>query len=292
MFKRAVISDEISQDFSRAVAVVRRFKLDGIELRSVWDKNPHELTRRDVLKIKNMVGNEGLTIPCLDAPLFKCHLNEVQDYQAHLEILKRSIAVAQELGIGIIRGFSFWDEGDFAASLPVIVPKIKAVESILDENEMVLAIESDPATAANTSQKLEVLLKKIAGPRIKAVWDPGNNLYVPGAEKPYPDGYERLKPYIAHIHIKDIGYLPDGKPTACAIGTGAVDYAQIFKRLTDEGYQEWLSLETHYRLHSGPLFEKLLALPKGTDFSRGGETATIESLQNWGRMLQSEGQTQ
>lgn len=293
MFKKAVISDEISQDFFRAVKIICRFKLEGIELRSVWDKNPHELSSSEIANIRKTVQSEGLTIPCLDTPLFKCRLHSNHDYQEHLQILKRSMEVAHELGIGFIRGFTFWDEESeidfFEANLPVITDKIQAITGMLEENKIVLVIESDPATSANSSQKLEKFLTNLTSPWIKAVWDPGNNLYVQGAEKPYPDAYERLKPYIAHVHIKDICRAPGGDPEACCIGAGEVGYPEVFKRLIADGYDGWVSLETHYRLRSGPLSEELLALPKGSSFSMGGEEATIESLESWEKILMDMG---
>lgn len=43
MFKYGVITDEISQDFETALDVAAKYKLDGVEIRSVWDKSAHEL---------------------------------------------------------------------------------------------------------------------------------------------------------------------------------------------------------------------------------------------------------
>ena len=44
MFKIGVIGDEVSQDFSTVVNFVKEHELDSIEIRSVWDKLPHQLT--------------------------------------------------------------------------------------------------------------------------------------------------------------------------------------------------------------------------------------------------------
>ena len=43
MFKKGVITDEISQDFKTAVDLALKYGLNGIEIRSVWEKGPHEL---------------------------------------------------------------------------------------------------------------------------------------------------------------------------------------------------------------------------------------------------------
>ncbi|CAI8036876.1 hypothetical protein GBAR_LOCUS20663 [Geodia barretti] len=48
MFKLGVIGDEVSQDFATVVNFVKDFNLHSIEIRSVWDKLPHELTEADI----------------------------------------------------------------------------------------------------------------------------------------------------------------------------------------------------------------------------------------------------
>ena len=52
--KTAVITDEISQNPEQAAKVASDFCLDGIELRSVWDKQPHELSEKEIDRIKNI----------------------------------------------------------------------------------------------------------------------------------------------------------------------------------------------------------------------------------------------
>lgn len=289
MFKRAVMTDEISQDPGRAVAIARKFGLDGVELRSAWEKNPHELSRVEIGKINALIRDAGLQMPCVAAPVFKCRLEEPLDYLAHLEILKRSIEVAHALGADLVRGFTFWDDGRFAHNLPLIAEKIATVAPILADGGVTLALESDPATYANSNQKLALVLPRVAADHVKALWDPGNNIYVKDAGRPFPEGYETLRPYLAHVHVKDVKLDPaTGVPEACRVGDGAVGFAAVFKRLSADGYRGWASLETHYRLR-GSLSEELLALPKGGAFSLGGEEASLESLRSWEEILKAEG---
>ena len=43
MLKRGVITDEISQDIEKAASLAKQYGLTGLEIRSVWEKGPHEL---------------------------------------------------------------------------------------------------------------------------------------------------------------------------------------------------------------------------------------------------------
>ncbi|MGE5549582.1 MAG: sugar phosphate isomerase/epimerase family protein [Bacteroidota bacterium] len=285
MYKRAVITDEISQDFARAVEVAREFGLEGVELRSAWDKNPHELGKEERRRIRDLAGRAGLSIPCVAGPIFKCQLYDERDYQEHLTVLERCLDVAHELGAGLVRGFTFWDDGDFERALPWIAERLAAIGPTLRAAKVKMVLESDPATAANSHQKLSRVLAMTASDEIKALWDPGNNLYVSGATRPFPEGYELLRPYLAHIHVKDIRRQAGAaEPEACCLGQGEVGYARVFPRLVADGYDGWLSLETHYRKR-GPISDELLALPKGSAFSLGGEEATRECLAAWNGML-------
>ena len=55
MFKIGVIGDEVSQDFATVVNFVQEFNLDSIEIRSVWDKLPHQLTDTDIDEMKRLL---------------------------------------------------------------------------------------------------------------------------------------------------------------------------------------------------------------------------------------------
>ena len=55
MFKIGVIGDEVSQDFQTVVNVSNELNLDSIEIRSVWDKAPQELTKNDIDQMKKIL---------------------------------------------------------------------------------------------------------------------------------------------------------------------------------------------------------------------------------------------
>ncbi len=289
MLRRAVITDEISQDFLRAVQIAGVYGLDGVELRSAWEKNPHELSDDDIRRIRVGVQEQGMQIPCIAAPVFKCDLQDEAECQAHLEILRQTIRVAEKLDCRLVRGFTFWAGGSFEERLSLIARRLLGTEPILRKSGIKMVIEYDPATSASNSQKLARVLETVASEHIQALWDPGNSIYDPEAERPYPEGYERLKRYVLHVHVKDVKReAGSGKPEACRVGTGDVGFRDVFKRLARDGYDGWLSLETHYRLKSA-ISDELLALPRGSAFSEGGEEASIESLESWANMMKAEG---
>lgn len=65
---------------------------------------------------------------------------------------------------------------------------------------------------------------------MRATFDPGNCLYDPLGETPYPDGYEAIRPFFAHVHIKDaVRAVPESY--CVKVGTGQVGYPALLRRL-------------------------------------------------------------
>lgn len=284
MFKKGVITDEISQDFNEAVELALKYNLDGVEIRSVWEKGPHELDSVDINKIKEILAKTNLQVCGISAPFFKCDIDNEEEIKEHLEILKKSIKLGQELGTNLIRGFTFWDNGNFEENLDKIISKFEEPLEILEREKAILVLEFDPSVYATNAKKLVKVIDKINSPYVKALWDPGNDIYDPEGEEPYPTGYEIIKNHMIHMHLKDAKKLDDGSVVATPIGEGEVKYKEHFERIINEGYSGYVVLETHYR-PKHELSEELLALPKGSAFSHLGYEATEESLINWDKIL-------
>ena len=126
----------------------------------------------------------------------------------------------QKLDTKYIRGFTFWAKGDFYSNLDKIIAPFENAIEILKSEDMIMVLESDPQVSATNAKKLVEVLKRIDSPYVKAVWDPGNDIYDPDNEIPYPDGYETIKPYMVHMHLKDARKSKDGKIEGVALGEG------------------------------------------------------------------------
>lgn len=284
MFKRGVITDEISQDFKVSIGLALKYKLDGVEVRSVWEKGPHELDNKDIKELKAIVDGSGLEVCGISSPFFKCHLDDPQEIEAHIEILKKSINLAQSLGTTLVRGFTFWNRGNFDLEYDKILANFEVPLKILENEKITLVLESEENVYASTARKTRKVIESINSPYVKGLWDPGNDIFSSDREIPYPDGYEIIKPYMAHMHLKDARRMPDGSVVAVPVGEGDVDYKAHFRRLISDGYEGYVVLETHYRPRQG-LSENLLALPKGSAFSYLGFEATEECLIKWDALL-------
>ncbi len=278
--KFGIITDEVSQDLKEALQLAVEFGLEAVELRSVADRLIHEYAADELRAIKEQVEAAGLTICALSTPIFKCHLSQREEVAQHHTILKQALHAAEVLDVGILRAFTFWKEGDFQEALPKIVQEFKAIVPQLEAADRILVVEPDPSVNASNAELLLQVLEAVDSPHVRALYDPGNHLWDPYGEEPYPLAYERLQSLIQHVHLKD-AVQTNGETTAVAIGQGEVGYQELLPRLQRDGYAGYLMVETHYRLHR-ELDEEELKRPQGSGFSAGGLEASrqcLESLQ-------------
>jgi sugar phosphate isomerase/epimerase len=282
MFKLSVISDEISQDFQRVVDVCQEFGVEQVEPRSVWDTAPQDLTDEQVDEMKQILDDAGMSVCAIASPFFKCDLGDEEQYEEHIQILRRCIEIGKVLGTNVIRGFTFWKTGPAEDVWQEIIDAYQEPIEILEAEDAYIGIENEASTHIATAAEAEALYDALGTDRVKAIWDPANEVYAEDGELPFPDAFERMKPNLIHVHIKDAVRTPDDQdPARCVpVGIGGyIDYHAQFEALIDMGYEGACSLETHWR-PTADLDEDLLNRPGGSAFSEGGEYASRVCLEN------------
>ena len=276
MFSLSVISDEISQDFRRVIDVCKDYGVAMVEPRSVWDTPPQELSPDQVRRMKGILRDHGFRVPCIASPFLKCDLGNDEQYGQHLDILRRCISLAHELDCRIIRGFTFWKTGPAEAVWQQLLDAYEEPIRMCEEEDVFIGIENEASTHVATAAEAEQMYIDLASDRVRAIWDPANEVYAADGELPFPTAFERMKPFMIHVHIKDAVKDPqaEGGARCVPVGDGGyIDYPGQFQALIDMGYEGACSLETHWR-PSAELDEDLLNRPGGAAFSAGGEEAS------------------
>ena len=271
-FTLGVVTDEIDADPAVALPAAREMGLTHLEFNKVGERDVHELSAADVAELRRMVAGEGMHVVAVDPPSFKAiELDEVPAAQVtrhaavaeHLEQIRRSCEVAGELGAGIVRLFSF-RRGYLAGAgnpsprkprggaipdelLPKIVAGLRAAAAIAEEHHVTLGLENVRSCWGNSGHNAARILAAVDHPRLRAIWDPGNDFVSGGV--PYPDGYRAILPYLLHVHVKDATVVEDatGLTSWAPIGSGSVDYAGQVDALRRDGYSGVVSVETHWR---------------------------------------------
>ena len=278
IFHDICLNDVVITKGSVARIVHMAVKCDGVqalELRSVWNKGIFELTEEDVCRLERELKAEGMQVSAIATPFYKCAAFDESAIATHQAGLRRAAEMAKRLGTNILRGFCFFREE--AVTEDYIAHRLLEIEPLLAETGCILALESDPTVNACNGAELAAVIKKVNSPHIRAVWDPGNDLFAPVAEEPYPQGYAVIRPYIAHVHLKDAVRTKEGAQ-AVRFFTGEAALKECLQALADSGYAGYVSVETHYRTRK--MTEEELRLPGGAAFTDGAYEATRECLES------------
>jgi sugar phosphate isomerase/epimerase len=268
-FRIAAITDEFSPDIEVAARAMSEAGMTGAELRMVFGKNIIDLTNIELDAACEIVARHGLEIISIASPLLKCVLPDAPEVDARFQqdvfasahtyadqprLADRAFEIAERTGAGIIRVFSYWRAVQPEACFERIALALEqlAVQAAIDGRT--IGLENEHACNIATGAETARILTAVAHPNLKVVWDPAN-AYVSG-ESPFPEGYRRLPAArIAHVHAKDCR-VEGHRPVWCALGGGDIDWKGQIRSLTEDGYQGWISLETHW---TGPRGDKLEA---------------------------------
>jgi sugar phosphate isomerase/epimerase len=271
------VTDEVSADPATAIELGVDWGVRDFELRGVFASRAPFLSPYEKTYLREALAEYGARMVALSPGLFKIPypLSERQrpsmawmdraGYETwaagqetlrhHVqELLPASLEYAAELGIGIIVIFSFDRVGLPPGPAPdVVLETLGRAAERADAMGIQLAVENEEGFWGDTGTRTADLVRTIGNPALGVNWDPGN-AYCAGDE-PFPDGYEAVRDLVRHVHFKDARRDADG--TAEFVAAGEIDWAGQIAALAADGYDGFISVETHLRPKVGAARELL-----------------------------------
>jgi sugar phosphate isomerase/epimerase len=263
LFKVAVISDEISQDFDHACSVIsKEFELQWVELRGMWGKNLQALSDTELSQAETILAKYSLQVTDIASPLFKVDWPGAPrskfspkndsfkadfDFKQQQDVLERSIALAKRFKTSRVRCFDFWRLDDVKPYRAAINAKLLETANTCGQQGVLLVIENEFECNTATGREAAATLAAIPSPHFFLNWDAGNAVMA-GELDTFPAAWNLLpKKRIGHCHCKNAVKDAEGKIHWAPVGTGYIDWTAQFKDLAATGYREAVSLETHWR---------------------------------------------
>jgi sugar phosphate isomerase/epimerase len=237
MIRLAAFADEISPDLHEQIAVLREEGIGFVELRSMWNTNVLDLTNAQVSTIRTAFDVHGIRVAAIGSPLGK----EPADRPLAdvLQRLARAIELAHHFETRLIRIFSFYPpEADTSDYREAVILRMSALAKEAGRARMMLVHENDVGLYGDTIERCLDVLQSVAQPSLAAALDPANFLL--SDEEPV-ESYERLRPWIAHVHVKDVRSDRSLAPA----GEGDANWPELLRRLRAGGYDGVFSLEPH-----------------------------------------------
>jgi sugar phosphate isomerase/epimerase len=277
--RRAIISDEVSQHLPTAAALAAEFGFEGLAIRSVDGVPPHRLTDAALDQARTVVASFGLRVAGFLPPALKRPIPiEPADRRRARDVLDRALAQADRLGAGEVRMFSFYRDGapDPGRAAEVAGQVLAGLDL---PDGVALALETGTRSHTPTLRLARDFLATLGDERIGLLWDPGNTVFGGFDPVPYPGDYAEAAKLIRHVHVKD----PAGTTGYVRLGTGDLPWPEILAGLHRDGFDGWVTLETHWRIDrvlTGAERDE----PWGAGISDGGVPASrlcMRALNEW-----------
>ena len=266
LIKVSVITDEISQDFERALDVALEHNVRHVELRGLWDTNVADLTDDQVAKALDLIQERGMSVVAIAGPVFKCHLSAEQPGKRRGYLWPYGRCDHRGAPGASSSARSRWPRPSapiWSAPLPSggRAPTAEVYDSIekhlrealrrTTERGLRLILENEHACFIGTADESIEILKRIDSPSFGLIWDPGNAAVLEPAARVFPGGYERIKAQVGierilHVHLKD-PVTAEPRTRFTEFGKGEIDYRGQLAALVNDGYTGAVSMETHWQ---------------------------------------------
>ena len=156
---------------------------------------------------------------------------------------KECIEIAARLGFPFIRVFgnNITEDRD-ECIMRVTNGIMELCKSASDKGVSVLLEVHGDFNTAEALSPIVTALKDVKN--FGLIWDLAHTHRV--YHENWLDFYKEMKPYIRHVHIKDIC---DATDKLCHVGEGNIPITDIVNTLLDEGYDGYFSLEWERKWH-------------------------------------------
>jgi len=238
MLKLAGFADEVSPDLEQQIAVFKKLRISHFELRGVAGKNVLDFDQPLREQIRTRLVDNALAVACIGSPIGKVKIDE--PFGPHFERFKIAVESAKFFGAKLIRVFSYYppEGGDINTYRDEVMRRFAAKIDFIAGMDLTLVHENERHIFGEGVANCVDLMKTINSPQLRSAFDFAN--FVQAGEDPLTN-WPLLKPFTAHIHIKDA--KKDGSVVPAGLGAGQL--GPILKDACTSGYRGFLSLEPH-----------------------------------------------
>lgn len=283
MIETCVFTDELSPDFDEAVRICAELHVRYVEPRAVWDTNINRIDIDGAKRMKKVLDRYGVKVGVIGSGFGKCSLIDEDEWKEHLEILERQIRFCDLFDTRIIRGFPFWipdrsnwrtaGRPDMGEYIDRITDRLGVAAEMARKEGITISLETEGTTFSGSCAEVAAVIEAVGSPAVTCCWDIANSWHF--GEAGYPEGYQRIKGTVTHVHVKDFTLDPNDptKPTGTThVDCGDIPYMEIFPALIADGYDGLASVETHLFFQMADRFRWL-------------QPATVSALRNLNRLL-------
>jgi len=242
----SAFADEISPDLDQQVETLLSEGIKHLELRGAWGKNVLAFDDAELETAKTTLSRAGIKVSSIGSPIGKIKITD--DFAPHLAAFDRALHVARVFEAPFIRIFSFFmpPREDPARYREQVLDGLHQIVRRAEGSGVTLLHENEKEIYGDIPSRCLDILTQIDSPILRAAWDPAN--FVQCGVRPFTEGFDALRPFIAYIHVKD-ALLASGKVVPAGKGDG--EWPETIVALRASGFDGFFSLEPHLQ-EAGP----------------------------------------
>jgi len=263
MAKLSAFADEVTDDFPGQVKYLADERVDYIEIRFVNQKNVMDLSRDELNEAKKMLADNGINVCAIGSPIGKVKIDA--PFGPHLDKFKHAVDLALFFEAPYIRMFSYYppEDKDISDYRGEVMERMSAKVEIIKDVDVIMVHENETDIYGHSAENCVDIAKTVDSPKLRLVYDPGNFVWGQKTKDNVKICWPLMKPYVAHIHIKD---WKVGEDVGSIPGEGDGQIKELLAELAAINYEGFLTMEPHLRAggrfggDTGPeLFSKAIA---------------------------------
>ena len=209
-------ADETHPQLKLQIDAMVRNNLQGLEIRTVGDKNVSDMTVAQVSEIRKELADAGLCVWSVGSPMGKTDIGS-DDFDHETDRLKHTVELAKAMETENIRMFSFYlpAQADRSAFRNQVIDRLSCWTEIAKDAGVRLCLENEKGLFGEAPEACLEIYEAI--PSICGVFDPAN--FVQAGFDPL-QAWEKLQSRTHYLHIKDALY--DGNVVPPGAGDGCI----------------------------------------------------------------------
>ena len=196
-----VITDELAEDFEKALDFISEHYLGYCEVRELWSKNVVRLSQEELERAKQLIEEHHLKVSEIASPLFKYNLPGMPSPRPNWgdtfkaadltdkdteSLLERVFRLAPFFGTSKVRVFSYWRVEDPEKAYPLVRDRLAKAAAMAAQHNITLLLENETDCNVGTGKELGRMVRDVNSRNLLAMWDPCNALGL--GETPTPTG--------------------------------------------------------------------------------------------------------
>jgi predicted dehydrogenase/sugar phosphate isomerase/epimerase len=238
MLTLSAFADEAAASVEEQISAVKTQRIYHIEVRGLNGKNVLDLDPHERETARALFEAAGIRVSAIGSPIGKVRITD--GFAPHFERYQRAVEVAREFGTRYVRLFSFYVGEDPAAHRSEVLRRFDRLVKYAEEQDVVLLHENEVGVFGDTPERCRDLLEHFDTPYLRAILDVAN--CVATAVDPLDEMYEAVKPFVVHLHVKDMHR--EARQVVPA-GEGDGRWRELLERLLRDGFEGFATLEPH-----------------------------------------------